>query len=105
MPAFSLSVRDEEPRPEARHDRFRTGVTADIPLSPSVREIIHHLCQEPCPTYGVVREWCETRGDCQQAIVCPDCSAQFLVDDNELIELRHWTDAFGVALICGVHWE
>jgi len=52
-----------------------------------------------------VLEWCEARGDCQQAIVCPGCAKHFLVDDEELEELRQWTNAEGVALVCGVRWD
>ena len=76
-------------------------------LSPTVREIIRHLCagDEPCRAYGLVVEWCETRGDCCYGVVCPGCSQQFVVDDEELAELRRWTDAEGNALVCGVRWE
>ncbi len=76
-------------------------------LSPTVREIIHHLCQgeERCRSYGFVVEWCETRGDCAYGVVCPSCSLQFVVDEEELAELRRWTDAEGNALVCGVRWE
>jgi len=98
-------ARERGDREEAHHDRFRPGVKADYPLSPTVHAIIRHLCQEECHTYGDVLEWCEARGDCQQAIVCPGCSKQFLIDDDELIELRRWTSAEGVVLVCGVRWE
>ena len=76
-------------------------------LSPTVRDIIHHLChgEETCRAYGLVVEWCETRGDCCYAVVCPGCSHQFVVDEDELAELRQWTDAEGNALVCGVRWE
>ncbi|MBA3336254.1 MAG: hypothetical protein H0T49_01660 [Chloroflexia bacterium] len=74
-------------------------------VSPTVRTIISHLCQDPCHTYGAVLEWCETRNDCCYAVLCPGCSAQFLVDDEELAELRRWTTSEGHALVCGVQWE
>jgi hypothetical protein len=79
---------------------------ADI-LSPTVREILHHLCAgpDPCRSFGFVVEWCETRGDCCYGVVCPGCSLQFVVDDDELAELRRWTDAEGNALVCGVRSE
>lgn len=77
---------------------------ADL-LSPTIREIILHLCQSPCHDFGAVVEWCEGRGDCHYAVVCPGCSTQFLVDEEELAELRRWTDAEGMALVCGVRWE
>jgi hypothetical protein len=90
---------------EVLRDRFKAGVTSDAPLSPSVRAIITHLCEGECHTFGNVLEWCETRGDCQQAVVCPGCSHHFLVDDDELAELGRWTDSQGMALVCGVRWE
>jgi len=76
-------------------------------LSPTVRQIIAHLCggNERCRAYGMVVEWCETRGDCCYGVVCPGCSLQFVVDEEELAELRQWTDAEGHALVCGVRWE
>ena len=80
-------------------------VTAQDLLSPTVREIIAHLCQGDCHTYGAVLEWCETRGDCQYAVLCPGCSHQFLLEEDELAELQRWTDAEGHALVCGVRWE
>ena len=88
----------------AELERIGALDTAEI-LSPTVREIIAHLCQGECHTYGAVLEWCETRGDCCYAVFCPGCSAQFIVDDEELAELRRWTDAEGHALVCGVRWE
>lgn len=77
-------------------------------LGPTVREILAHLCGgagEGCRSFGMVVEWCESRGDCAYAVVCPGCSVQFLVDEDELAELRRWTDAEGNALVCGVRWE
>jgi hypothetical protein len=75
-------------------------------LSPTVREIIFHLCAgaDTCRGLGMVVEWCET-GDSAYAVVCPGCSLQFLVDEDDLAELRRWTDTSGNALVCGVHWE
>jgi hypothetical protein len=74
-------------------------------LSPSVRAIITHLCEGTCHTYGDVLEWCEARGDCSYAVVCPGCDRQFVVDEDELTELRRWTAAQGSLLSCGVRWE
>jgi len=74
-------------------------------FSPTVRAIISHLCTGPCHTFGAILEWCEARGDCCYAVLCPGCSAQFLVDDDELAELRRWTTNEGHALVCGVNWE
>ncbi len=74
-------------------------------LSPTVRDIIRHLCEGECHAYGAVLQWCESRGDCAYAVRCPGCAAQFLVDEAELAELGRWTDAEGHALVCGVPWE
>ncbi len=74
-------------------------------LSPTVRDIIRHLCVGECHAYGAVLQWCESRGDCAYAVRCPGCAAQFLVDEAELAELGRWTDAEGHALVCGVPWE
>lgn len=71
-------------------------------LRPVVHEIIRHLCEGNCHAFGSVLRWCETRGDCTYAIVCPQCSSQFLVDEDDLIELERWTDANGNALVCGI---
>jgi hypothetical protein len=76
-------------------------------LSPTVQRILAHLCggSDRCRSFGFVLEWCETRGDCCYAVVCPGCSNQFVVDEDELAELRRWTDEEGNALVCGVQWE
>lgn len=77
-------------------------------LAPTVRDILAHLCGgagEKCRSFGMVVEWCEGRGDCCYAVVCPGCSSQFVVDDEELDELRRWTDTEGNALVCGIRWE
>jgi hypothetical protein len=75
------------------------------PLSPTVQAILSHLCGEPCHAYGLVIEWCETRGDCIQTVVCPSCRKEFIVDDDEFAALRRWTDQDGQILACGVRWE
>ena len=74
-------------------------------VSPSILAIVHHLCEGECHTFGDVLEWCETRGDCSYAVVCPTCRSQFLVEEEDLAELRRWTDRQGLALSCGVRWE
>jgi hypothetical protein len=74
-------------------------------LSPAVLNVLHHLCHGGCHSFGGVLEWCEARGDCAQAVVCPVCAAQFVVDDDELTELLRWTDDQGQALVCGVRWD
>lgn len=74
-------------------------------INPSVLAILQHLCSASCHTFGGVLEWCEARGDCAQAVVCPVCNVQFVVDDDELDELLRWTDGDGRALVCGVRWD
>ncbi len=86
-----------------QHDR--NAVASVEILSPAVQEIIQHLCASQCHTYGAVVQWCETRGDCTYAVRCPGCAKQFLVDDEELAELRRWTDAEGHALVCDIQWD
>lgn len=76
-------------------------------LSPSVRDILLHLCSGPVEgrSYGLVVEWCETRGDCTFGVLCPETGQQFVIDEAELAELQRWTDEQGNALVCGVRWE
>ena len=74
-------------------------------VSPAVLAVLRHLCEGTCHAYGGVLEWCEARGDCCQAVVCPVCATQFVVDDDELAELLRWTDDKGQALVCGVRWD
>lgn len=71
-------------------------------LSPAVSDIIRHLCEGECHSYGAVLEWCESRGDCTYAVICPSCSTQFVIPEEDLSELERWTDAEGHALVCGV---
>jgi hypothetical protein len=81
------------------------GTLAAESLSPAVLDVLEHLCISDCHAFGAVLQWCEARGDCAQAVICPVCSARFLVDDDELAELLRWTDEQGQALVCGVRWE
>lgn len=77
----------------------------DTPLSPLVREILQHLCEGENPSYGSIVEWCETRGDCAQAVVCPNCGAQYLLDDEEMSELRRVSTRTTDTLSCGVVFD
>jgi len=83
-----------------RIDEYVDDVT-----SPVVREILMHLCEMENPSYGSIIEWCETRGDCAQAVVCPDCGVQYLLDDDEMAELRVISARTGEILSCGVIWD
>lgn len=77
----------------------------DNSLSPVVREVLLHLCESENPTYGSIVEWCESRGDCAQAVVCPECGAQYLLDDDEMDELRRISAQTGEILSCGVVFD
>ncbi len=86
-------------------DRGRIEALVAESISPTVLAVLSHLCQGECHTFGGVMEWCEARGDCAQAVICPTCAAQFVVDDDELAELLRWTNDQGQALVCGVRWD
>jgi hypothetical protein len=77
----------------------------DDQMSPVVRDILKHLCEGENPSYGAIIEWCETRGDCAQAVVCPECGAQYLLDDDEMAELRVISARTGEILACGVVFD
>jgi hypothetical protein len=68
-------------------------------------EVIAHLCEGECHAFGDLVEWCESRGDCTIAVVCPSCARQWIIDDDELDALRRWTSANGTHLGCGVSFE
>lgn len=76
-----------------------------FPASPAVSQILAHLCTGDCHTFGDVLEWCEARGDCSHAVVCPTCQKQFVIDEEELGELRQWTSRNGSIYVCGVLYD
>lgn len=71
-------------------------------LGPNVQLVVAHLCTSDCHAFGSVLQWCETRGDCCYAVICPSCQTQFLIEEDDLAELERWTEANGHALVCGV---
>jgi len=71
-------------------------------LGVNVQHIVAHLCTSDCHAFGSVLQWCETRGDCCYAVVCPSCRTQFLMEEGALAELERCTEANGHALVCGV---
>ena len=77
----------------------------DEPMSPLVRQILGHLCEGENRGYGKIIEWCESRGDCCQAVECPYCGAQYLLDDEEMHELRRMAARTDELLSCGVIFE
>ncbi|HET9658937.1 MAG TPA: hypothetical protein VFP05_01300 [Thermomicrobiales bacterium] len=70
-----------------------------------VTEVIAHLCEGECHAFGDLVEWCESRGDCTVAVVCPSCARQWIIDDDELDALRRWTATNGTHLGCGVSFK
>lgn len=71
-------------------------------MSDGAAEVLAHLCEGDCQTYGSVLSWCETRGDCVHVVTCPSCSTTFQLDDDDISALERWTDQNGDALVCGV---
>jgi 4-hydroxy-3-methylbut-2-en-1-yl diphosphate synthase IspG/GcpE len=84
------------------NDQVQSALLDVNTLGPNVQEIVAHLCTGDCHAYGSVLQWCETRGDCVYAVVCPGCARQFLIDEDDLAELERWTEANGHALVCGI---
>lgn len=78
---------------------------AAFPTTPAVHQILSHLCEGECHAYGDLLEWCEARGDCSHAVVCPACRAQFVIDAEELEELRLWTARNGHLFVCGIRYD
>jgi hypothetical protein len=78
---------------------------ATFPISAAVQQILSHLCEGKCHAFGDLLEWCEARGDCSHAVVCPECSTQFVIDNEELDELRLWTLRHGSLLVCGINYD
>ena len=71
-------------------------------LSLAAQEIVRHLCESDCRSYGSVTEWCEARGDCTYAVQCPGCTTQFVIDEADLAALEVWTRRHGQSLVCGI---
>ena len=74
-------------------------------VSPLVRQILLHLCEGDQPNFGSIIEWCESRGDCSQAVVCPHCGTQYLLDDDEMDEIRRISLQTNDILSCGVVFD
>ncbi|HQY31175.1 MAG TPA: hypothetical protein PK691_07805 [Thermomicrobiales bacterium] len=77
----------------------------DETLSPNVRQILTHLCELDEPGYGSFIEWCEARGDCTQAVVCPHCGQQFVIEPDELSDLQRIAARTDTMLACGVRFD
>ncbi len=83
-------------------DFVRVDERTVVHLSEGAAEVIAHLCEGDCHTFGSVMSWCETRGDCVHEVTCPSCGAKFHLDDEDIVALERWTEAHGSALVCGV---
>lgn len=79
-------------------------VTAYELLPPAVIPIVQHLCESDCRAFGDIAEWCEARGDCTFAVVCPTCGTSFVVEEDDLSMLERWTAMRGESRACGVRW-
>lgn len=83
-------------------DFFRVDQTTVTRMSDGAAEVLAHLCEGDCQTFGSVLSWCETRGDCVHVVTCPSCGTTFQLDDDDISALERWTDQNGEALVCGV---
>lgn len=72
-------------------------------MSASARNVLAHVCEGDCHTFGSVISWCEARGDCTHLVTCPGCGERWVVDDDDLTALERWTEANGGGFSCGVH--
>lgn len=84
------------------HTDQSSGIVPVFPINPTVSRVLQHLCEGDCRAFGDIMEWCEARGDCMTAVVCPQCRKQFVIDDEEYAELRRWTATHGHGFVCGI---
>ena len=66
------------------------------------RDVVAHLCREPCHGVGQTVELCESRGDCVIVVKCDCCGKTFTLDDDQYDLLVAWSAAQGAALACGI---
>lgn len=83
-------------------DFVRVDQATVAKFSEGAAEVLAHLCEGDCQTYGSVLSWCETRGDCVHVVTCPSCGTEYHLDDQDISALERWTDQNGSALVCGV---
>src|SRR5688572_4162560 len=60
----------------AMADFVRVDQTTVARMSEGAAEVLAHLCEGECQTYGSVLSWCETRGDCVHVVTCPNCGTE-----------------------------
>ena len=83
-------------------DFVRVDQTSIAKMSEGAAEVLAHLCEGECQTYGSVLSWWETRGDCVHVVTCPSSSTTFHLDDDDISALERWTEEHGSNLVCGV---
>lgn len=83
-------------------DFIRVDQSTVTKLSDGAADVIAHLCEGDCLTYGTVVSWCEGRNDCVHQVSCPKCGTKFQLDDDDIDQLERWTEQHGNALVCGV---
>lgn len=83
-------------------DLVRVPETSVTSMSQQAMEVIEHLCEGDCLSFGTVVSWCESRRDCVHMVTCPTCGTKYHLDEDDLCALERWTDAHGDALVCGV---
>ena len=66
------------------------------------RDVVTHLCSEPCHGVGQTVELCESRGDCVIVVKCDRCGKTFTLDDDQYDLLVAWSAAQGATLACGI---
>ena len=66
------------------------------------RDVVAHLCSEPCHGVGQTVELCESRGDCVIVVTCGCCGKMFTLDEDQYDGLVAWSASRGEALACGI---
>ena len=66
------------------------------------RDVVAHLCNEPCHGVGQTVEMCESRGDCVIVVTCDCCGKTFTLDDDQYDLLVAWSESQGATLACGI---
>ena len=66
------------------------------------RDVIAHLCSEPCHGVGRTAELCESRGDCVIVVRCDCYGKSVTLDDDQYELLAAWSSSQGTALACGI---
>ena len=76
--------------------------TMDVLPDALARDVVAHLCSEPCHGFGKTVELCESRYDCVIVVTCDCCGKSFTLDDDQYDLLVAWSQKQGEALACGI---